>query len=164
MTFSIIAKSRRLLGVAFALGSISVGRRVLQLTFSSLRKSKINGLKTCLRKVYPHDGYNMNEGNRRMTIQAYILCKVSSGSERDACKKIMDFPNVLEACIFYGEYDVIAKLRAKDLEDLDFVTEEICRSLLSIILSTTMIVARECKRKDHQSVKPFRSTKLWCKI
>ena len=88
-----------------------------------------------------------------MTVKAYLMCKVSSGNEREACMKIAEFVNVLEASIIYGEYDLIVKLQAQDLEQLDFVTEEIRRSIPSIILTSTMIVAREYKGKMNRNPK-----------
>ena len=53
------------------------------------------------------------------------MIKVSSGDEREACEKIKEFVNVVEVSIVYGDYDLIAKLQTRDLEELDFVTEEI---------------------------------------
>jgi len=37
-----------------------------------------------------------------MAVQAYVLFKVSSGSERDVCKKIAELEEVCEADIIFG--------------------------------------------------------------
>ena len=86
-----------------------------------------------------------------MTVKAYLMCKVNSGDERDICRKLTEFVNIVECCIVYGEYDVIALLQARDLEELDFVTEEMRSSILGIILSFTAIVAREYKGKTQRT-------------
>jgi len=80
-----------------------------------------------------------------MTVKAYVLLKVSSGSEREICKKIVELDGVMEANIIYGEFDLIAKVTAENLEQLEqFLTERI-RTIPSIVLTSTMIVAREYK-------------------
>jgi len=38
-----------------------------------------------------------------VAIKAYVLLKVSSGTEREVCRKISDFDEVLDASIVYGE-------------------------------------------------------------
>jgi len=81
-----------------------------------------------------------------MTVKAYLMCKVNSGGERDICMKLKEFVNVVECGIVYGEYDVVAMLQARDLEELDIVTEEIRSSVPGIILSSTAIVAREFRK------------------
>ena len=85
-----------------------------------------------------------------MSVKAYLLCKVRSGDERESLKKVAEFPNVIEACIVFGEYDLVVKLRAKNLNELDFLTEEIRQSVQSIMLSFTAIIAREYKGKNYQ--------------
>ncbi len=83
-----------------------------------------------------------------MAVKAYILFKVSTGSERELCKKIAEFDEVLDVSIIYGEYDLIAKVRVDELPKLEeFLTEKI-RSMPSVILTSTMIVAREYKGKN----------------
>ncbi len=86
-----------------------------------------------------------------MAIKAYVLFKVSSGTEREICRKISDFNEVLEASVIYGEYDLIAKVKVNDLPALEnFLTEKI-RSIPSVILTSTMIVAREYKGKTERN-------------
>lgn len=86
-----------------------------------------------------------------MAVKAFVLFKVSSGSEREICKKIIEFNEVLEASIIYGEYDLVAKITALDLGKLEeFLTEKI-RTMPSIVLTSTMIVAREYKGKSERN-------------
>jgi len=84
-----------------------------------------------------------------MPIRAYILFKVSSGTEREVAKKISEFEEVLDAGIIYGEYDLIAKVSVQEMEHLNEFLEKI-RSIPSIILTSTMIVAQEYKGKSKR--------------
>lgn len=88
-----------------------------------------------------------------MTVEAYILFKVNSGTEREACEKIADFDEVLVAGIVYGEYDVIAKISVLDLQALEAFLAEKIRKVPSVILTSTMIVAREYKGKSQRLTK-----------
>jgi len=84
-------------------------------------------------------------------VKAYVFCKVSSGSERETCRRIAEYPFVSEVCIVYGEYDLIVEIYTEDLEELDSATEEI-RLIPSITYTSTMIVG-----KQFQKTKAIRS-------
>ena len=85
-----------------------------------------------------------------MTVKAYIVMKVTSGTEKESCKKIIELDRVLEASIIFGEYDLMAKVKVENLQELeDFLTEDI-RSIPSIILTSTMVVARQYKGKNNR--------------
>jgi DNA-binding Lrp family transcriptional regulator len=85
-----------------------------------------------------------------MVVYAYVLLKVSSGTERDVCQKIIAFDEVMQADIIFGEYDVIAKISAPDLDALeDFLSQKI-RNVPSVILTSTMIIGREYKGKSQR--------------
>jgi DNA-binding Lrp family transcriptional regulator len=74
---------------------------------------------------------------------AYVLFKVNSGTEREVCQKLSSFPEVLEADILFGEYDVIAILSIENLEKLeDFISEKI-RAVPNVLVTSTMIISRE---------------------
>jgi DNA-binding Lrp family transcriptional regulator len=85
-----------------------------------------------------------------MAVLAYVLFKVSSGTEREVCQKIVNFDEVLQADIIFGEYDVITKISAPDLNALeDFLSQKL-RNVPSVILTSTMLVGREYKGKNHR--------------
>lgn len=86
-------------------------------------------------------------------IESYVLFKVSSGSERDVCKQITSFNEVLVADIIYGEYDIIAKVAIPNLEELETFLSEKIRKVPSVILTSTMIIARKFKGIKHRSKK-----------
>ncbi|MCK5628661.1 Lrp/AsnC ligand binding domain-containing protein [Candidatus Bathyarchaeota archaeon] len=81
-------------------------------------------------------------------MQAYVLFKVSSGAEREVCQKIIEYDEVNQADIIFGEYDVVARVTAKDLTDLEAFLSEKIRNVPSIILTSTMILARTYKGKN----------------
>ena len=79
-------------------------------------------------------------------VKAYVFCKVSSGSERETCKRIAEYPFVSEVCIVYGEYDLIVEIYTENLEELDSATDEI-RMIPSITYTSTMIVGRQFRKE-----------------
>ncbi|KPV62098.1 MAG: putative HTH-type transcriptional regulator [Candidatus Bathyarchaeota archaeon BA2] len=82
-----------------------------------------------------------------MVVLAYILVTLKSGAERDVCKKVSSFEEVVQVGELYGEYDAIMKVRVEDLAQLDkFLTDKL-RALPDIFLTATMIVAKEYKRE-----------------
>jgi DNA-binding Lrp family transcriptional regulator len=85
-----------------------------------------------------------------MMVQAYVLFKVASGLEREVCKKIADLDEVLVVGIIYGEYDVIAKISVPDMDSLEEFLSVKMRKVPSVILTSTMIVAREFRGKNQR--------------
>lgn len=81
-------------------------------------------------------------------VKAYVFFKVSSGTEREVCQKIIGFDEVLAADIIYGEYDVVAKIAVPDLGGLEQFLSEKMRNVPSVMVTSTMIVAREYRGKN----------------
>jgi DNA-binding Lrp family transcriptional regulator len=85
-----------------------------------------------------------------VSVQAYVLFKVSSGMEKEVSKSLAELDEVQVASITYGEYDVIAKITVNDLHTLeDFLSDRI-RKVPSVILTSTMIIAQEFKGKKQR--------------
>lgn len=85
-----------------------------------------------------------------MVVLAYVLFKVSSGTERHVAEKLSDFEEVLQADLIFGEYDVVAKVMTKDLDMLeDFVSDHV-RNVPNVLVTSTMIISREYKSKSHR--------------
>ena len=83
-------------------------------------------------------------------VLAYVLFKVSSGTEREVAQKLVEFDEVIHADIIFGEYDVVAKVMTKDLDALeDFVSDHI-RNIPNILVTSTMIISREYKAKSQR--------------
>ncbi|MBT0159160.1 Lrp/AsnC family transcriptional regulator [Candidatus Bathyarchaeota archaeon A05DMB-2] len=85
-----------------------------------------------------------------MTVLAYVLFKVSSGTEREVCQKLVEFTEVLQADIIFGEYDVIAKMETEDLDALEGFLSERVRTVPNVLVTSTMIISREYKGKSHR--------------
>ena len=86
-----------------------------------------------------------------MAIKAYVLMKVNSGTERDVCKQISEFDEVVDASIIYGEFDLLVKVSVDELGALETFLSENIRNIPSIILTSTMIVAREYVGKNKRN-------------
>jgi DNA-binding Lrp family transcriptional regulator len=85
-----------------------------------------------------------------MPVLAYVLFKVSSGTEREVCHKLVEFGEVVQADIIFGEYDVIAKVATQDLDKLeDFVSQKV-RNVPNVFVTSTMIISREYKGKSQR--------------
>lgn len=85
-----------------------------------------------------------------MSVLAYVLFKVSSGTEREVAQQLINFAEVLQADIIFGEYDVVVKLSTKGLDSLeDFVSEKI-RTVPNVLVTSTMIISREYKGKSNR--------------
>ena len=85
-----------------------------------------------------------------MAVLAYVLFKVSSGTEREVCQKLIEFDGVLHADIIFGEYDVVAKIVTPDLGKLEeFVSQKI-RNVPNVLVTSTMIISREYKGKNQR--------------
>ena len=85
-----------------------------------------------------------------MSVLAYVLFKVSSGTEREVAQKLIDFGEVMQADIIFGEYDVIAKLLTKDLNTLESFVSEKVRNVPNVLVTSTMIISREYKGKSSR--------------
>jgi DNA-binding Lrp family transcriptional regulator len=85
-----------------------------------------------------------------MAVIAFVLFKVSSGTEREVCQKLIEFDEVLQADIIFGEFDVIAKIETQDLSTLEeFVSEKI-RTVSNVLITSTMIISREYRGKNNR--------------
>ncbi len=86
-----------------------------------------------------------------MAVLAYVLFKVGSGTEREVCQKLIEFGEVVQADIIFGEYDVIAKVATKDLDMLEEFVSLKVRTVPNVLVTSTMIISREYKGKSHRS-------------
>ena len=85
-----------------------------------------------------------------MAILAYVLFKVASGTERDVAQKLIEFGEVNQADIVFGEYDVIARLTTEDLEKLEEFVSQSIRNVPNVLVTSTMIISREYKGKSSR--------------
>jgi DNA-binding Lrp family transcriptional regulator len=82
-----------------------------------------------------------------MAVLAYVLFKVSSGTEREVCQKLIEFGEVIQADIIFGEYDVIAKVATQNLGNLEEFVSRKVRNVPNVLVTSTMIISRGYKGK-----------------
>jgi len=85
-----------------------------------------------------------------MSVLAYVLFKVASGTEREVAQKMIEFSEVMQADVVFGEYDVIARMTTTDLEKLqDFVSDKV-RTVPNVLVTSTMIISKEYMGKCYR--------------
>jgi len=72
-------------------------------------------------------------------ISAYVLLKVRPNKDRIVIEKIRKFPKVKEVTSVYGEYDLIVKVEAESLADLDSVVFDALRAIPEVESTTTCV-------------------------
>ena len=78
---------------------------------------------------------------------AYVLINTEIGGMEEVLRTLEKIPEVKEAHMFYGVYDIIAKIRAKTNEDLrDLVVKKI-HLIPNIINSKLITVLKTCKEE-----------------
>ena len=78
-----------------------------------------------------------------MSVKAYIMINVKTGTEDDVCVKVLKLNEVEEAAAIYGEFDLILKVKAKDMNHLDKLIVDKLRGIPDILLTATMLIAKE---------------------
>jgi len=80
-----------------------------------------------------------------MTVKAYIMMNVKTGSEDEVCQELAKFDEVEDVSTIYGEYDAVVKVNALDMDHLDGFILEKLRGMPNIFLTATMLIAKEYK-------------------
>ncbi|MBN2335143.1 Lrp/AsnC ligand binding domain-containing protein [Candidatus Bathyarchaeota archaeon] len=80
-----------------------------------------------------------------MSVEAYIMMNLKSGSEDEVCEALTVYSEVEEVAIIYGEYDAIIKVKTSDMKSLDKFIIEKLRALPNIFLTATMLIAKQYK-------------------
>ena len=80
-----------------------------------------------------------------MSIEAYIMMNIKSGSEDQVCETLTNYHEVEEVAVIYGEYDAVIKVRTSDMKTLDTFIIEKLRSIPNIFLTATMLIAKQYK-------------------
>lgn len=80
-----------------------------------------------------------------MSIEAYIMMNIKSGSEDEVCKTLTNYQEVEEVAVIYGEYDAVIKVKTSDMKTLDTFIIEKLRAIPNIFLTATMLIAKQYK-------------------
>jgi len=68
----------------------------------------------------------------------YVLVNVSPGKESEAYESIKSVPNVTDATMLFGDYDIIAKLEADSLGEIAKTVVEIIRQIPGVTDTKTL--------------------------
>jgi len=74
-------------------------------------------------------------------VGAFVLITTKSGGEKNVVEALKKLLEVKEAKILYGEYDIIAKIQAADIQTLNSFLLEKVRPISDIESTSTLIVA-----------------------
>ncbi len=73
---------------------------------------------------------------------AYLMMLVKPGEESSVAEKLQSMPEVQSVDIVYGEYDIIAKIKVKDMESLQKFLMNNIRKIDEIERTSTMITIK----------------------
>ena len=74
-------------------------------------------------------------------VKAYVVATVKRGMEHDAAQKIRQMKEVTEVLVTYGLYDIVVRIEAKSLGQLDKIVTEI-RQMAEIKQTSTLVGAQ----------------------
>jgi DNA-binding Lrp family transcriptional regulator len=72
------------------------------------------------------------------TVKAYVVATVKHGKEHDAAQKIRKTKEVTEVLVTYGLYDIVLRIEAKSLGQLDKIITDI-RQMAEIQQTSTLV-------------------------
>ena len=76
-------------------------------------------------------------------VKAYVLVAVEGVDVNKVAKEMTDLDEIENVHLIYGEYDIIAVVRAKNLIDLKDLALEKIGKVKGVIKTSTLIVADE---------------------
>ena len=80
---------------------------------------------------------------------AYILITVKNRQESRVAAELVTLKEVDEIHLLYGMYDIIIKVKSKDLDSLNHFTVNELSKIKDIATSATMIVADKTKEDNR---------------
>lgn len=72
--------------------------------------------------------------------EAFVLINTEVGGEGEVLKALLQIDGVEEAYVVYGVYDIVAKIKAPDIESLKKIVTTNIRKLSKVKSTLTMIV------------------------
>ena len=73
-------------------------------------------------------------------VQAYFMAIVKQGTEHDVAKRLGKMKGATEAIVTYGMWDVIVRIEAQNLSQLDALITEM-RKMADIVQTSTLVGA-----------------------
>ena len=75
------------------------------------------------------------------TVKAYVVATVKRGKEHDAAQKIRKTKEVTEVLVTYGLYDLVVRIEAQSLGQLDKIITDM-RQMAEIQQTSTLVGAQ----------------------
>jgi len=72
---------------------------------------------------------------------AFVLLNVEAGQEDSVLKQLRKISTVEEACISYGVYDLVVKIKAENMEGLKETVTRKIRAISQVRSTLTLILA-----------------------
>jgi len=73
-------------------------------------------------------------------VKAYFMAIVKRGSEHDVAQQLRKMPDITEALVTYGLWDIVARIETENLQKLDSIITEI-RKITDITQTSTLVGA-----------------------
>jgi anthranilate phosphoribosyltransferase len=74
-------------------------------------------------------------------ITAFVLIVAKSGVEKEVVNALADMPEIREAKVVYGQYDIIAKVELEDIAALNGFLLDRVRAINGVESSSTLVSA-----------------------
>jgi DNA-binding Lrp family transcriptional regulator len=68
----------------------------------------------------------------------FVLISTAPGMEHEVYKKLLEIEQIVELNPLFGEYDLIAKIEAKDLDELSHIVIEQIRKIPGVVDTKTL--------------------------
>jgi len=78
---------------------------------------------------------------------AFVLINTEIGAEREVAKELIKIEGIDEVYVIYGVYDIIAKVKAENLDKLKEIITLKIRKMEKVRSTLTMIVVEEGTKK-----------------
>ncbi len=75
-------------------------------------------------------------------MKAFALISLKECNEKEILDRLIDIPEIEEANILFGEWDILAKINIENSEALGTFMMEKIRTIPEVKLSSTLIVAK----------------------
>ncbi len=76
-------------------------------------------------------------------VRAFVMLNVETGEEENVLKHLKTLDVVEEACVSYGVYDLIVKVKADNMEDLKEAVTRKIRATNQVQSTLTLVVTEE---------------------
>ncbi len=75
--------------------------------------------------------------------RAFVLINVESGAEEEVIKELRAIEGVEESYFSYGVYDIIAKVKANDMDHLKELVTRRIRNIVKVRSTLTLILTED---------------------